>query len=134
MYHQLQAFVKQGYLERAKSALAAAGLATQTQGHATQRNKKGRATQVDDDGVVGGEAGDPGIEWRWGARAELELGEQGVAKFVQAIYESEVGAAQGATQAQRSGRGRSGEKLLGEIARSAGVKELAGVTGGKERE
>lgn len=107
--------------------MALAGATQMTQHQPTQR-KKGRATQAAaDDEPVGGEAGDPGIEWRWGARAEAEIGEKGVARFVEKIYQSGSGSGAGGEGA-RSGRGATGEKLMTEIARASGSKELADVT------
>jgi len=126
--------------------MALAGATQMTQHQPTQR-KKGRATQVENE-PIGGEAGDPGIEWRWGARAEIELGEKGVARFVKTIYEAgkrggegddEEGEGGGGGREARSGRGATGEKLMTEITRASGSKDLQGVTvvekvEGKERD
>ncbi|GAA5935553.1 MAGE domain-containing protein [Sporobolomyces koalae] len=120
----LTLLTKQQYLERAKvagaqpGATAGGGGATQTQAGRTQGpSRTQRATA---EGTVQ-ETGDPTIEWKWGARAEAELGEEGVARFVQYIFEA------GANKNVAGGggkRGRTGENFLAEVARSAGVKEL----------
>ncbi|GAA5889471.1 hypothetical protein JCM5296_006372 [Sporobolomyces johnsonii] len=110
----LALLTKQQYLERGKS-----GQAAQT-GQATRGRTQGpsRTQRTTADGVQ--ESGDPSVEWRWGSRAEAEIGEEGVGKFVKVIFEA---GAQG--QGQGGGkRGKTGEKFLNEVARAAGVKEL----------
>lgn len=113
----------QGYLEKGKSG--AAGGQTQ----ATQ----GKSQKLQGSGAM---VGDPSIEWKWGSRAENEIGEMGIARFLQTIYESkgaerdddeeeeeEEGEGKGAAPARRA-KGNTGEKLLKEIARAAGKKDL----------
>ncbi|BGP25566.1 hypothetical protein JCM10295v2_004494 [Rhodotorula toruloides] len=124
--HTLSTFlnnlVKQHYLERSKTGQTGA-----TQG-ATQA-KSGRATtqRTQRTNAEGGktESGDPSIEWRWGPRAEAEIGELGIGKFVEAIFMSQSEVASG-KNGRSKGKGKTGEKFLAEVARSAGVKALAG--------
>ncbi|GAA5871565.1 hypothetical protein JCM16303_000794 [Sporobolomyces ruberrimus] len=115
----LTLLTKQQYLERTKTAGGGgAGGATQTQG-AGRSQAPSRTQRATAEGIQ--ESGDPSVEWRWGARAEAELGEEGVARFVQFIFENgnkEKGS-QGAGK-----RGKTGEKFLVEIARAAGAKKL----------
>lgn len=158
LHATLLAYTRAGYLERGKNAGAQP---TQTQ-HQTQRRNKGRQTQTQtqhgrSSAAQGStareeeeeEAGDPSVEWRWGARAEIELGEKAVARFVQAIYESGGteptgvnGGEEGEEQTQqqeetgagaRGGKGRTGEKLMREIARAAGTKRLEDATVSRQR-
>ena len=63
----LGTFIKQGYLEKQPNGLGAAN--------------KNRATQEDV-----GEGGDPTLEWRWGPRADVEMGELNMAKFIENFY------------------------------------------------
>lgn len=101
----LNLLVKQSYLEKLKSA--APGGATQA-----AQNQKG---------------GDAAVQWRWGSRAEAEIGEVGVARFLKAIYESKDGVAgedDDNDAARRRRKGNTGEKLLNEISRAAGEGKL----------
>ncbi|BGP09105.1 hypothetical protein OF846_003262 [Rhodotorula toruloides] len=124
--HTLSTFlnnlVKQQYLERSKT-----GQTSATQG--STQAKSGRATtqRTQRTNAEGGktESGDPSIEWRWGPRAEAELGELGIGKFVEAIFMSQSEVA-GENGGRAKGRGKTGERFLAEVARSAGVKALAG--------
>ncbi|GAA5909197.1 MAGE domain-containing protein [Sporobolomyces salmoneus] len=121
----LNTLVKQQYLERSKTAAAATGTQTQTQGRSQAAPSRTQRSTAEG-GVQ--ESGDPSIEWRWGARAESELGEEGVARFVEFIFEN--GKTTGASNGEEGGegqgrkRGKTGEKFLKEVARAAGVKEL----------
>ncbi|GAA6044175.1 hypothetical protein JCM8097_007220 [Rhodosporidiobolus ruineniae] len=119
----LNALLRAQYLERGKSGHAAA-----TQGGATQTQKGGSRTQGPartQRTTAGGEkaeTGDPGVEWRWGPRAEAEIGERGVAKFVERIFLAE---SSGETEkGGKGGKGKGGERFMNEVARAAGVKEL----------
>lgn len=95
--------VKQGYLERGPSASAAQKAGAAARGPtATQRTQRGS-------GENRVEGGDPNIEYRWGARAELEIGELGVARFVATIWGKP-----------------DDEQVLAEIKRAAGTNELKG--------
>ncbi|GAA5875109.1 hypothetical protein JCM1840_007256 [Sporobolomyces johnsonii] len=109
----LALLTKQQYLERGKS-----GQAAQT-GQAARGRTQGpsRTQRTTADGVQ--ESGDPSVEWRWGSRAEAEIGEEGVGKFVKVIFEAGAQGHQGGGK-----RGKTGEKFLNEVARAAGVKEL----------
>ncbi|GAA5844158.1 hypothetical protein JCM3766R1_003275 [Sporobolomyces carnicolor] len=140
----LTLLTKQQYLERSKTAGApqgGGGGATQTQaGRSQGPSRTQRATA---EGIQ--ESGDPSIEWRWGARAEAEVGEEGVARFVQYVFEHGDNTRQATSLNKRkkqkgrrgddddedeneSGggrkRGKTGEKFLTEVARAAGVKQL----------
>ncbi|GAA5835001.1 hypothetical protein JCM11251_000134 [Rhodosporidiobolus azoricus] len=144
----LNLLVKQSYLERGKTGNAAGG-AGGTQGGATQGRGGGggrtqgpsRTQRRDADGGGGGggvtENGDPSVEWRWGARSEVEFGELGVAKFVERIFhassassgqrgEGDEGGEGGEGGGGGGKRGKTGERFLTEVARAAGVKELRG--------
>ncbi|GAA5981441.1 hypothetical protein JCM11641_004764 [Rhodosporidiobolus odoratus] len=128
----LNLLLKEHYLERVKTQ--GGGGATQGGGGgrgATQGpNRTQRATA--DGGVA--ETGDPTVEWRWGARADAEIGELGVAKFIERIFHAETlgrrpdadEEEEGVSQSQGGGgkRGKTGERFLKEVARSAGVKQL----------
>ncbi|GAA6064509.1 hypothetical protein JCM10212_004870 [Sporobolomyces blumeae] len=145
----LTQLTKAQYLERSKTSPHPGGAtqlgagrpaATAAASGSTQRRARQSQGGVGLDGQQ--EAGDPSIEWKWGARAEAEIGEEGVARFVQVIFE------QGGREARRGGgggggdaggegrkkrKGQTGEKFLMEVARAAGVKDLktsASVEGG----
>ncbi|KAL8276442.1 hypothetical protein RQP46_011144 [Phenoliferia psychrophenolica] len=111
----------QGYLEKGKSG---------TGPQATQGKSQKNATQ----------SGDPGVEWRWGARAESEFGEAGIARFVQEIYEAKPDGGReeddedGEEVLQKRAKGQTGEKLLTEIARASGNVNLAEATAVKGHE
>jgi hypothetical protein len=60
------------------------------------------------------EGGDPSIEYKWGSRAELEIGQKGIAQFVAGIWGEE----KTAENAEKY------DKLQAEIRRAAGTKEL----------
>ncbi|GAA5968358.1 hypothetical protein JCM3765_002915 [Sporobolomyces pararoseus] len=118
----LTLLVKEQYLERAKTA--GGGGQTQTQG-AGRSQAPSRTQRATAEGIQ--ESGDPSVEWRWGARAEAELGEEGVARFVQFIFENAGNEGSGSQDQQSQGgrkRGKTGEKFLTEVARAAGVKQL----------
>ncbi|BGP56297.1 hypothetical protein JCM8202v2_003912 [Rhodotorula sphaerocarpa] len=148
----LELLVRQQYLECANSgqggATGATQAQTQTQGGrsgrpstgGTQRKKRGGGAGDGERGGAGAEAGDPALEWRWGPRAEAELGEKGVGQFVERIFFDPSamgrksaginGEEEEAAQAgQGARRGKNGERFLKELARAAGVKELAGTEG-----
>lgn len=111
----LTKLTQQQYLERSKTAGAA-----QTQGGggggAGRSQAPSRTQRATAEGVQ--ESGDPAIEWRWGPRADAELGEEGVARFVKHVFES------GNEGGGGGKRGKTGESFLKEVARAAGVKEL----------
>ncbi|GJN91445.1 hypothetical protein Rhopal_004468-T1 [Rhodotorula paludigena] len=130
----LNLLTRQQYLERSKTGQAPGGA---TQGGTTQgggASGRGRTqgpsrTQRTNAAGEKAEAGDPSVEWRWGPRADAEVGELGVGKFVQRIFlsqsekEGEVGGGRK--------RGKTGERFLKEVARAAGTKDLADVDGEK---
>ncbi|BGP17323.1 hypothetical protein JCM10213_009072 [Rhodosporidiobolus nylandii] len=124
----LNLLLKAQYLERGKSGQAGP---TQTQGGAGRTQGPARTQRATADGGVA-ETGDPSVEWRWGARAEAEIGELGVAKFVERIFHAALPGSAAASQQQEGEgsqgaggkRGKTGERFMNEIARAAGVKEL----------
>ena len=106
IHSYLSLLQKQGYLERTKPS--ATGQATQ----ATQKSRKSQiaaqATGVEDIEI--------GVEWRWGARSEIEFGEEGIARFVREIFlEKEI---RGKGKKERE---EAGTKVMGEIQRAAGT-------------
>ncbi|KAM0789606.1 hypothetical protein ACM66B_000412 [Microbotryomycetes sp. NB124-2] len=125
--------VQQGYLEKAASTTGGAAAATQI-GKSSGRVPSTQRTQR----ASGVEAGDPGIEYRWGARSEVELGEVGIAKFIQYVYEvgqngqvvpeedeaDEGGDGDAVQQQQQQQQTVNRERLMKEIARAAGTKKL----------
>lgn len=62
----LSTFIRQGYLDKVKINNGLAPRATQ--------KKRGRGNDGDDDGV--------GYEWRWGSRADAEVGEKAIGQFI----------------------------------------------------
>ena len=106
IHSYLSLLQKQGYLERTKPS--ATGQATQ----ATQKSRKSQiaaqATGIEDIEI--------GVEWRWGARSEIEFGEEGIARFVREIFlRKEVS---GKTKKER---GEMEGKTMAEILRVAGT-------------
>ncbi|EJT98142.1 hypothetical protein DACRYDRAFT_102028 [Dacryopinax primogenitus] len=67
-----------GYLDRTRTHLAALG----TQAPPTQAPGRGRRGRGSDDV----EEGDVSYEWRWGPRAEAEIGEKRAAEFIADVY------------------------------------------------
>lgn len=61
----LQTLIKEGYIDRQRIG----------DNKKSKGGKRGRATQADDDTSMT-------FEWRWGNRAQSEVGEIGIAKFV----------------------------------------------------
>ncbi|GAA5867356.1 hypothetical protein JCM8547_003319 [Rhodosporidiobolus lusitaniae] len=126
----LNTLSKNGYLERAKISSGGGGTQATQKGRGTQGGPA-RTQRATAEGEVK-EAGDPTVEWRWGARAEVEFGELGVAKFVERIFYSSSSASSsfskkgGGSGGGGGKRGRTGEKFLNEVARAAGVKKLRG--------
>jgi len=62
----LSTFIRQGYLDKSKINNGLAPRATQ--------KKRGRGNDGDEDGV--------GYEWRWGSRADAEVGEKAIGQFI----------------------------------------------------
>ncbi|GAA5914152.1 hypothetical protein JCM6882_004940 [Rhodosporidiobolus microsporus] len=131
----LNLLTRQGYLERGKTGQAGPGGATQGgasgKGGKSQGPSRTQRSSKDGKGVT--ENGDPSVEWRWGARSEVEFGELGVARFVERVFRAQdversaAGGEADGSQSQSQGggkRGKTGEKFLVEVARAAGVKEL----------
>ncbi|SGY13384.1 BQ5605_C010g05849 [Microbotryum silenes-dioicae] len=136
--HFIQLMCKQGYLERSASgaAPAAAAAAAARTGHipATQRTVRGKGADLI-------EGGDAAIEYCWGARAEVEIGEVGVAQFIQTMFEAggpkkslggdddeeEEEEEEGATERRKETpeeKKRKAEKLMIELKRAAGTVSL----------
>ncbi|KAK4054333.1 hypothetical protein OIO90_003566 [Microbotryomycetes sp. JL221] len=126
--------VNQGYLEKGVSSTATTAAGARAAGVAAAGGGPGRVPATQRTQRANGvEGGDANIEYRWGARAEVELGELGVAKFIQTIYETgevdhdaeekEDDDDHQTEQAPRPAR-TGGDKLLREIARAANSKEL----------
>ncbi|KDE07681.1 hypothetical protein, variant [Microbotryum lychnidis-dioicae p1A1 Lamole] len=136
--HFIQLMCKQGYLERSASgaAPAAAAAAAARTGHipATQRTVRGKGADLI-------EGGDAAIEYCWGARAEVEIGEVGVAQFIQTMFEAggpkkslggdddeeEEEGEEGATERRKETpeeKKRKAEKLMIELKRAAGTVSL----------
>lgn len=110
----LTLLIKQNYLERT----------TSTNGKSTQSKPKALTKRGQASGD--GEVGDASIEWRWGARAEVEFGEMGIARFAQEVYDVGTVAEMAASAPGRSKQQVEKEdearrvKMLDEIARAAG--------------
>lgn len=127
----LNTLVKEQYLERAKTATSGATQATQ-QGSTGGRTQNPSRTQRTDAKGDKAESGDPGLDWRWGPRADAELGEVGVAHFVERVFLAQAPLGPGYGDDDGDGEGESAAerrkkaaKLRREVARAAGVKELA---------
>ncbi|GAA5856838.1 hypothetical protein JCM9279_000847 [Rhodotorula babjevae] len=125
----LNTLVKEQYLERAKTATSGATQATQQSGGGrTQGPSRTQRTNAQGDKA---ESGDPGLDWRWGPRADAELGEVGVAHFVERIFLAQPPRGFGhddddeAEEDSAAERKKKADKLRREVARAAGVKELA---------
>lgn len=92
--------VKQQYIVKVKNATA---------GGQTQARERNR-------GRNSGEGGDENCEWKWGPRAEAEIGEVAVAQFISGVYvdgdepQEEVEDEAVSTQVRSNGNGRSGRR------------------------
>jgi hypothetical protein len=103
----LNVLQRQGYLEKTKSSLGARMGVTQ------QPNQRD-----------GQQADDQSAEWRWGARAELEIGEKSIVQgFIGEIYKSReregADGAEGAAAARKAEQEAS-KSLLKRVAQAAG--------------
>jgi hypothetical protein len=75
----LGTLVKQGYLERVRSASAAGGGGGRAaEGAASGKRAMARRRTDGDEAEA--------FEWRWGARSEIEIGERNVAHFVGEVF------------------------------------------------
>ena len=129
----LQALLRQQYLERtilSSGPPKAKPGASQGAGTQTQRVRSTQATQKQ--AAEEGLGGDPNSEWRWGARALREFGEDGVASFIKDFYRS--------VNASAGGRGvnanyKDGKTLLTEITKGAtGNKSEDGLIPARDEE
>jgi hypothetical protein len=59
------------------------------------------------------------MEWRWGARSEIEFGEVQIAEFMSDIYRSATGRVADQSHPEQRRQVRH-EKLMSDIAKSAG--------------
>jgi hypothetical protein len=111
----LSMLIRQGYLDQQQAGEAAK----------KGKGKRGRANVDDDSGVT--------YEWRWGPRAQSEVGEKGIAQFVAEFMVGDAGdddEDEEEDEAGRRGRGRGGarkesaqdmlEKMLKGVERAAG--------------
>lgn len=96
-----QGYIERGYTANAQRAPAAGRVA------AAQRTIRGA-------GENRIEGGDPNLEYRWGSRAELEIGQKGVAQFIAGIWGEE----------NTKENAEKYDKLQAEIRRAAGTTEL----------
>ncbi|KAH9812840.1 MAGE family-domain-containing protein [Melampsora americana] len=105
----LDHFVKYKYLECSERSGKLAG----SQAGASRRQSQG----------VRNEANNQKQEWRWGARAEIEFGEKGIAKFITDIFKEACpqnrAPAQSGSALDR-GSAFSVQKLMSDIAKAAG--------------
>lgn len=89
----LGTLIKQGYLEKSKLAATVTKEGTQAAGtqriRATQVTQKTQRGEADDGATPA--TGSADEEWRWGPRADAEIGEEAVAHFVKAFFETYPG-------------------------------------------
>lgn len=118
----LTSLLRQGYLEKTKlanpAAAAKGGQATQNgqtqRVRATQATARNTQAQGDDAQPTNGS---PDEEWRWGSRADKEIGEQAIAAFIKDFYATYPGA------------DRTNQKIASQLS-----KEIArGATGGNAK-
>jgi len=111
----LSLLIKQGYLDRQRTASSGAPSHSQAPGTQRGRGRQSRVTGDEDSETV--------YEWRWGSRAQAEMGEMGTAEFIKEFMgetwrDLEGGAAeveedqdadeeQGRGSTRRKGKGRS---------------------------
>ncbi|GAK65753.1 MAGE-domain-containing protein [Moesziomyces antarcticus] len=91
----LNSMVKQSYLERQRSDVAdvmdAAVTQAQTQGRRRGRTSGGGRAGADEESIV--------WEWRWGSRAEAEVGEKRIAELISQLFLDPTAAPDGASAA-----------------------------------
>ncbi|POV99306.1 hypothetical protein PSHT_13595 [Puccinia striiformis] len=104
----LSQFIKQGYLECTQQGSKAG------RGGASQANIR-RQSQA------GPSETNQEMEWRWGARAEIEFGERQIAEFMSDVYCSAQGRVNDQNQPEHLANQNSRhEKLIRDITKSAG--------------
>ncbi|KAH9464878.1 hypothetical protein MJO29_001452 [Puccinia striiformis f. sp. tritici] len=104
----LSQFIKQGYLECTQQGSKAG------RGGASQANIR-RQSQA------GPSETNQEMEWRWGARAEIEFGERQIAEFMSDVYCSAQGRVNDQNQPENLANQNSRhEKLIRDITKSAG--------------
>ncbi|KZT58003.1 MAGE-domain-containing protein [Calocera cornea HHB12733] len=119
----LSSLTKLGYLDRIRTHLPGLG----TQAPATQAAGRGRRARGSDDV----EEGDISYEWRWGPRAEAEVGEKRTAGFIADVYlkrreevqEIEDSEEEEEEQPARKGRGRGKNDEVAERRREKQAKK-----------
>lgn len=79
----LKSFVAQGYLERVLNGSDGSVAGTSTKGRSKQQQE---ADNVEAQTGTGA-GGDTGIDWRWGPRADAEIGEKNVAAFIETFFD-----------------------------------------------
>lgn len=89
-------------------------------------------------GKKGSNGGEVGVKWKWGARSEVEIGETGIAGFLQAIYDGDKKANEGNNDdddeeeeivdeaTKRKQMKEKTKKFRGELCRAAGTTDLVG--------
>lgn len=75
----LRSFTIQGYLERKGGSKSAAG-------KSRSRQQQAEADAIEAQTGAGG-GGDPNLDWRWGARADAEIGETNIGQFIEEFFE-----------------------------------------------
>ena len=123
----LNAMIKQSYLEKQRSEVVDVMDAAVTQSQQARRRGRtsgggGRSSAADDESVL--------WEWRWGSRAEVEVGEKRIGEFISHIFldpaSSQEAAAEGEEEDEethaidRTRKAKRRKTLLGNIASAAG--------------
>lgn len=118
---------KQSYLECSKTGVAAQGAMSVDAGTLTGKRQqvKGRRSRTEE-----GEPSGEEYEWRWGARAEVEITEKAVADFVRQVYfdSEDVGGVEGEQDGdgeEATSRAQKEEQLLKHIEHAAGSQLIA---------
>jgi hypothetical protein len=113
----LRLLIKQSYLECTRTGVSGQGAMSMDASMGTRRvQARGRSSRNGEEG----EASTEDHEWRWGARAEIEITEKAVADFVAEIYveADEQGSSEG-------GQKKKQENLLKHIERAAGSQLIS---------
>ncbi|PLW05218.1 hypothetical protein PCASD_25340 [Puccinia coronata f. sp. avenae] len=103
----LNQFSKQGYLECAQKG-SKAGRSGASQAAIRRQSQNHGAGETNQE-----------MEWRWGARSEIEFGEVQIAEFMSDIYRSATGRVADQSHPEQRRQVRH-EKLMSDIAKSAG--------------
>jgi hypothetical protein len=118
---------KQSYLECSKTGAAAQGAMSADGGTLVGKRSqvRGRKSKTEEGEPTGEE-----YEWRWGARAEVEITEKAVADFVSQVYFDsedldEVEGEQDDDGGESTSRAQKQQQLLQHIERVAGSQLIA---------